>query len=316
MIELAASLSDSSRHEDSYVGSLPYYLLTGRRGLKLYRDADCSLMVAAHPHVDERLLVFPEIQGDGSLTARVLNALDFPNGGIQLARYTKRDHASLKEAIERLVGRGRMIMKKIDEEKLDWRYPAHVLDTERVACLKGRVLEKSRNKFNKAVSLLTVAPLHSECSIRAIRSSMKFWMGAMINAGKESGDDMEEFYNALVKAIQQYPSLFDGFVTYHGEEPAGFTVWDLPVRGVANALAGLSRKSVRGMSEFQIITACRILSDRGVKYFNLGGSETASLDEHKRKYRPVQSVSLCSYKIRKSTIKDFSVFEMPTIDSL
>lgn len=56
---------------------------------------------------------------------------------------------------------------------------------------------------------------------------------------------------------------------------------------------------MRGIgSDLQLVTTCRHLSQRGVPYLNLGGSELKSLDSFKVKYQPVKSIDLCTAQVR------------------
>jgi hypothetical protein len=66
---------------------------------------------------------------------------------------------------------------------------------------------------------------------------------------------------------------------------------------MANSLIGLNRSSIKGMSEFQMVTACRTLSAQGVHSYNLGGSERQSLDDYKQKFMPYSAVHLRSYDV-------------------
>jgi len=58
--------------------------------------------------------------------------------------------------------------------------------------------------------------------------------------------------------------------------------------------AGLADTSVSGLSDFQMISLCKYLDKAGVKYLNLGGSETDSLNSYKFKYSPVRSLDVLS----------------------
>ncbi len=297
----------SGRNADTYIYSLPYYLLTGRKGASVYSQNDTHLVVCKHPHIDERLMVFPEINGDGTLTMKVLNALDIPKNGIQLARYSQEDFKKLQTAGMSLGNHKGLVFSEIDEAIMDWKYPVHILNTQKTSQLRGNLYEKLRNKFNKASQVLEIVPIEDSKAIKIMRSSLHFWMGMMVYTDKETGHSLGDFYESLFGLIEKYPSAFGGFTVISNGEPAGFTVWDKPAFGVANGIASLSRQSIKGMAEYQMITACKILSEQGVRYYNMGGSETEGLDTHKKEYRPEFSIPLSSYEISASNLNGFEV---------
>lgn len=298
---------------DTYRTSIAYYMLTGRKGSRIYTDGNAYLVIAEHPHIDDRLLVFPEINGGGTLTIKVLSDLEVPVGGIQLARYTEEDLSNLQQATSVIPTHKEIELIESDELVMDWKYPVHILNTSLTGELVGKNFHQTRTKFNRVSDRLTILPLDAADAIKAMRAAVMFWAGAMIYADKESGHSLTDFYDVLIKMIECKPHLFDGFVTMDGEEPAGFTVWDKPINGTANAIAGLSRRSIKGMSEFQTVTACRLLAAKGVKGYNLGGSETESLDRHKRQYMPTKSVKVRSLNVyvQSRLAKGLSHFELP-----
>lgn len=293
---LAESFSKGCQREDSFIASLSYYLLTGRKGARLFQDENSQVVIADHPHIEDRLLIFPEIEGDGSLTARLLNEIDIPKNGAQLARYTDEDTSSLLTAAGHLTTGKVIEIQEIEETVMDWQYPIRILDTQETAELKGNRYEKLRNKFNKVSSRLSVLPLSSPNSIAAMRASLMFWAGAVIYSGRETGHSITEFYDVLFNIIRKNPNMLDGFIVMDGEEPAGFNIWDV-TNSTANSLASLSRRSIKGMAEFQNVTACRILNEKGVKTYNMGGSETEGIDRHKLEYLPKRSIKVRSFEI-------------------
>ena len=84
---------------------------------------------------------------------------------------------------------------------------------------------------------------------------------------------------------------------------------------VCNSFSNIADTSRKGLSEFQMVTACRILKDKGVKLYNFAGSESGSdevddpsnLDAFKRKFRPVRSVSLISGEVMYRQFQDQNV---------
>ena len=284
---------------DSYSTSLPYYLLTGRKGCKVYSNGEASIVVAIHPHLDKKLLVFPELNGNGDLTVQILNQLASKGLGIQLARYTEDDHLRLQAALKRDATSLISSVKLVSEDILDWKYPAHIINTARVSELKGKEFNGLRKVFNRVSALedFKITPLHEPEGINKMKASVLIWAGLMIHAGKENNHDMREFYDTLIQHIVTFPQMFDGFIINHQGEPAGFTVWDNMGEETATALASLSRRSINNMSAFQLIEASKRLHEKGITRLNLGGSETPELNNFKLKFRPVDSINLSSYDV-------------------
>lgn len=55
--------------DDTYLNSPLYYVLTGRKGVWVHEGFGAVMVVCAHPHVADRLLVFPEIGNAGGRRA-------------------------------------------------------------------------------------------------------------------------------------------------------------------------------------------------------------------------------------------------------
>lgn len=287
----------AKRHPDTFNHSIAYYLLTGRNGLKVYSHEDAYVVTCKHPHLSDVTLIFPEIGGNGLLTARVLSKFKDNNQKLQLARYTNDDLKNLQSALAILQNDTLAEILPINETIMDWSYPGRILDTSLTGAMSGKAFDKLRNKYNKAKAKLEIVPFDQIDAQSALKAALYFWLGGMVYAKKETGHSLSEFYESLLENLRLNPSLFDGFITLHDKEPAGFMIWDRSVKGSANSLAGLSRRSIQGMSEFQTVAACRILSEQGIKFYNLGGSETAELDRHKLEYRPIKSIEMASYSI-------------------
>lgn len=294
---------------DSFCKSLPYFLITGRKGLKVFQKHEATVCVAKHPHDDNCLLVFPEMFGDFSLTVTILNRLAQSNLRVQLARYTEEDQKKLNVAINKNSLKIITRIKLCKEDIMDWKYPAHILDTDKVSTLSGNKLKNVRQRFNKIDSNLNLIPLSHPDAVRGMRSSILSWASGMVFSGNDSEHDMTGFYDALIEHVIKSPNMFDGFVLSDNREALGFSVWD-NTGDTANSLASLSKRSMNGLSEFQKVTACRILSKKGIKRLNLGGSETETLNNFKLKFQPCESISLHSYAV------EFENFDMKSVISL
>jgi hypothetical protein len=282
-------------HVDTFLDSALYYCLTGRRGGWLYRSPWSSFVVCVHPHVPDRLLVFPEIgaRGDYHLTAQVLSTIDRPNNGIQLARYSLDQLASLGKQLTKL-GPLSLEITVVPETFMDWRYPIHILDTRRVSALCGSTFMKVRNKIRRAASRgIVVTSLHAQKMISAMESALLLWKRGMGLRNIDTGG-MFEFYEELLLAVQNDRFEVRGLCFSEAGRPVGFSVWDGPFRGVANLLVNIADVSITGLSDLQMVSTCKRLHNEGIAHLNVGGSELESLDKFKAKFSPVTTIPALS----------------------
>ncbi|MCI5060637.1 MAG: DUF2156 domain-containing protein, partial [Alphaproteobacteria bacterium] len=231
----------------------------------------------------------------GDLTLEVLKHLSKTGFDIQLARYTQKDFENLQAALKK--DRDRIIKSITIKEEgiLDWRYPSRILDVKKTFEMKGKDFATLRNKFNKVANNkeYQVVPLSDPEAEKVIRSTIFHWLSSLAYIGRETGANTSMFYETLLENIKHSPEMFDGFAIKTDKEAIGFVVWDVSGE-TANALAGLNQRRIPGLSEFQVVQACKMLNERGVKKYNLGGSETESLDKYKLKFHPVESVKMFS----------------------
>jgi hypothetical protein len=296
--------SVSIYNEDSYLNSELYYKITGRKGAWVYKNDTSSLVVCQHPHNPKMLLVFPEVgEVTYELTASVLHQLYRADHEIRLARYTQDDYEGLKN---HLAKRDFNLIESLDivqENDMDWKYPVHILDTQKVAAMYGKKFEDVRAKFNKAQKYgVEYTLMNKETAVKDMRAALKYWEGSMIAEGKDT-DDMTAFYERFFGLINAHKGQFEGLLFSHGRRPTGFMIWDQVGDDYANGLVNLADISITGLGDFQIGTLCQILHDRGIKYLNIGGSETERLDYYKQKFQPVKSIPLLSVDVQYKNLR-------------
>lgn len=292
--------------DDSYINSFLYYLVTGRKGAWIYKTDHCFTAVCQHPHLVGTLLVFPEVgAGSYQFTAGLLQHLYKSGHRIQLARYSEDNVDALRHALSNLDHNLVDTLKHVPEDVMDWKYPAHILDTELVSGLKGNAFEKIRTKINKASRTITVQTLSKVTAIKDMKAALKFWEGNMIISDKDT-EDMAEFYHEFFRIIGNYNGRYEGMMFYDGKRPVGFSVWEPLSSDTANSFINLADTTITGLSELQTVSVCRYLSEQGIKFMNLGGSETENLDRFKTKFLPCKSLNLHSYEV---IYKDFGLPE-------
>lgn len=296
-IENIVESYNSAACDDSYIVSPLYYRITGRKGAWYYKSKNAFVVVMQHPHKVNTLLVFPEL-GDGeyTLTASVLQKLYRMDHDIQLARYTGENIEQLKRALDHLKDNIVDDLEVFNEDSLDWRYPVHILNTQTVIEMKGKSFEEIRSRIRKTEGDITFEHLNRATAVKQMRAALKFWEGNMIMAGRDT-DDMSEFYEEFFKIIENYTGRWDGIIFYKEKRPVGLLVWEEVSQDIANGLINIGDTTINGLSDFQIVTLSQILNDRGVRFLNVGGSETESLDHYKCKFMPEISVQLHSAKV-------------------
>ena len=247
-----------------------------------------------HPHIDDRLLVFPEIgKADYAFTASVLSTISPPHNGVQLARYTRENLRTLQQQIKKFSHGPISDIVEAEEDIMDWRCPVRILDTEKVIAMDGAAFVKIRNKVRKAGQNITCTPLEPDNGLRAMKAVLKFWEGNMILHAKDT-EDMPDLYLELLKIIGNYPDNIHGLIFYKEKRPVGFTIWDKPYGDTANIFVNLGDTAITGLSDFQVVSTCRHLYDEGIKYINMGGSELESLDAFKAKFQPAKTIEIFS----------------------
>lgn len=278
---------------DSFLLSPAYYALTGRRGAWLCERNDNKVVICQHPHFDNHLMIFPEIgAGDGSLIASLISQLNPQTHTIQLARFCQ----DRLNAVEHHLKKQGLILRQEVEKVMDWQYPLHILDTEKIARLDGSDFRNIRQKYRKIDrAKVKKISLQDETALRALKACTKYWQGNQILYNKMTDAPDDGFYQALFSCLEHHPSLFDGFLLFYNERIAGFSIWDTPTHNeTVNLIANLVDIHWAGLAEYQLVTTCDILQKKGIRFLNRGGSEQKGLDDFKKKFSPVKSIMLYS----------------------
>ncbi len=263
---------------DPYQRSAAYLAMTGRDGLWWARHGDSAVIFCRHPNARNEILVFPPIGSEGqALLAKVIDSVSRTGENVRLARFDAERTSAPRDSIE------------VDEALLDWRYPVHILDTQKVSELKGGDLQVARTRMNGLRTIgITVRDIDPARDAAAIETVLGRWAHE---------DSYAEPYRRLF-ALYRNTSLAGRLISVDGE-PSGLSIWEETdrERGMANALAHLAVHEVKGLSHFVMVDMCRTLAERGFSKVCIGGSETEGLDRFKRKFAPVSSVRLNSYVV-------------------
>lgn len=282
----------TSRNIDSYLLSPIYYRLTGRKGAWVYYNEISFVIVIRHPHVNNSLMIFPEVRdgSDFSLTAEIIQDINVGKNEIYLCRYTDLEFAKLNSQLT-----NNLALEKVVEENLDWKYPLHILDTQIVSELKGSGFQKIRNRCSRVGNQIDIIPIEGKNQLGLMNSILKSWEERLRLTGNEI-EDMFGFYHELFSLFQDGFEM-RGLCFMQQGHPMGFTIWDVCCNGMANLFVNISDPTIAGAPDFQLVTTCRYLQELGIQLLNIGGSELETLDIFKKKYMPVISHMVFTYKL-------------------
>lgn len=302
--------------DDSFVDSIAYYALTGRRGAWVCEDKKTKAVLCQHPNIDNRLLIFPEIgNGDGSLIADIIRSLDLSKQSVQLARFNE---IEIQAVQNHLIDKPSITIHQTVEKNLDWQYPIHILDTKSVAHLNGPDFRNVRQKLRKIdEGDIQMIGLSDPDALKYLKACTKYWEGNQILYNDLYQPEDAEFYQTLFNYVQSHPTMFDGFILKYGNRISGFSIWDQTTTNTANLIANLVDINTGGLSEYQLVITCRLLNEKGISLLNRGGSEKKGLDNFKQKFSPVKSITLYSALVEKTSTPQISfipLIQKPIID--
>ena len=290
-------LLGTEEDSDSYLTSPLYYAYTGRKGLWLYREHNTFIPFCWHPNVTGRILVFPTL-GAKNETAlhNMLFQFPMPPAGLYLAR-NKVAFDGVKTLISSRNQRHILLTSKT-ETVLDWQYPVRVLDTAQVANMVGHDFMHIRNRYRQTRKYSVESRSLQTCSSLEINKFIWRWS----EQSSLSSFDIEAAaspYLAITDLVQNRNFDAHGLAFFVNGSIQSIVAWDISNQHTptANIFINLTNTAYKGLSEYGLQAAAKTLSDNNIKYMNLGGSETKSLDDYKNKYVPAYSLDLTSIDV-------------------
>jgi hypothetical protein len=203
-------------------------------------------------------------------------------------------------------------LQGVDETTLDWAYPSYDISLAKLMEPHGGKLKTYRrkiHKFNKR-GIEVIRPIDmNPCEVRsAVRKVTKGWIQAKFGSGEVSHGpgvrrhmlrDLIGCYRTLAGLNTSGAIALDGLVLKRWDEYVAFSFWERPSVGeIVPCLAALPGSYEPGLSEYLYhrIADC-LLQDRRYQTICIGGSETTSLDQFKKKLDPIDSHSLRTIKL-------------------
>ena len=290
-----------NHHEvDSYNISPVYMAYTGRHGLWHYGDRNSFLLLAQHPNHAKRILIFPPY---GPLGKEILFSFleeCAPEGyEYSIARLLPPAADTLCAELNTVLP-SHLHAEEVQEDMLDWLYPAHMLDNEATTKLEGRRYEVIRNRLNQIKpEELRIEPLNFLKHWPLLGDLVLDRWQSMIDSGKLTEEDVLSPYRKLAELASNPQNQVLSEVFFFRESVAAVNFYELPNSSgtPANVFGPVCNTTIKGLSETVIVRMCSDLASRGIQYVNLGGSETSGLNQYKLKYRPAANIELKTIKL-------------------
>ena len=285
---LLRDLCARTQGADPFCRSQGYFAMTGRKGLWVYGDQATQMVIARHPNRADRLLLFPPVGPDeAGLVNAALADRTLPEGIRQLARISPKERGLVAQ-----FERSGMLCST-QEDVLDWAFPVHVISTEAVVRRQGKTFNNLRGHVNRAARLglfcEALDPARHGSDVAEVAGR---WARSKDFAGF-SHEDLIGPGLACLRLMHRGVGQLGGVMIYTAErQPIGYWIWDELANGSAASLVRVSTAKRQGAAEFAAVAVAETLHGRGITRLCLGGSETKSLDEFKRKLGAVRSIGL------------------------
>jgi hypothetical protein len=296
----------SSPTRDAYCRSALYYVFTGRGQVWTIKHRNNYLILLRHPNVIGCLLVFFPFISNAFDLAEQVNALcryeSFLMGfnEVLLARIPAPVAEGLMNKALHLQNTFHCMLENVDEKKLDWAYPSYDVQLKKLLTPEGGKLETYRNKIRKfhRFNKFDVKVIRPDCldeiELRKIVTQItKSWIRTKSKNGsvRPSRDILRELidpYAALVRLRRDITLAVDGLILKRGEAYLAFSFWERPANGdTVPCFAALPCSYEKGLSEYLHYCIADCLEREGYASMCIGGSETASLDQFKKKLDPI-----------------------------
>jgi hypothetical protein len=281
---------------DGYLSSPTYFLMTGRKSLWVYQRDDSMVAFGWHPNVDGQVIFFPPVGPRGvDLIADIVNLPVVPSGCYSLARIPEAQSIDFAKQLNAKCPNFKF--EDGEEQLLDWRYPVHTMSVDKLANPTGGDMRDFRKGLIRAQQgdfvIEDLDPVKHKHEIEILTFK---WVKAHPHYPIRHRDQLAEPSRFAFELMRNPKLKVDGFMVFTKEgEPVGFNIWERPLPGMetANGITNIADTAeYRGVSELMFHEQAKRLKELGVQMLCLGGSETPSLDQYKRKLKPIESAAL------------------------
>jgi hypothetical protein len=299
---------------DAYCRSALYFALTGRRKVWIVKHGDKYLVLLPHPNVTVTLLVFFPFVSSAVELAEQVEAL------CRCQKFLSQfqDHEILLARVPELIAEGLFsrcapslqdcTLERVDEKKLDWLYPSYDIELQRLSSPQGGKLKVYRRKLRKFcdqnIEMLRPRLLSTKDLVKAVHAVSEGWVHTKLASKNShqllgiSKNELVDCYRAMARLNTDRSLAIDGLILKRGGAYVAFAFWERPANGkIVPCLAALPVSHEKGLSEYLYFSIAECLKDEGYKEMCIGGSETASLDQFKKKLDPSKAHKLQTIRI-------------------
>jgi hypothetical protein len=198
-------------------------------------------------------------------------------------------------------------VQHVDEKKLDWVYPSYDVSVESLLNPQGAKLSRYRQKIkrfrNEGIKVLTAKELAPRELRMAVSRINKGWIRTKRTNGtslRERGITTYELmdpYRTLALLSEEVTSDIEGIFLKREDVYIAFSFWEkLRNWDTVPCFGAMTSSYEPGLSEYLHRCVAGRVEDQ-YKYMCIGGSETASLDQFKRKFAPVNTHNLRTIRL-------------------
>ncbi len=289
--------------DDAYLISPTYYMLTGRRGLWLYKhatrnnDEKTACLFCLHPNIKDTVIIFPPFGcNTPAAISRLIDKVSIEGINFQIGRIAK-ESGMVCELNKFLNGR---IVEK-NEDVLDWAFPVHTIDCNKLLAQKGGKYKRIRQvmkKFNATSP--TIREINFTDDFSSIKKMSEDWEKSNQHYDKYNVD-FNKYFETLIDVAVRAPSIgLKGIIISIDGIDSGFSIWEhaLNKEKIANLFASqVSNFELDSLSAYLTVKSVEHAFLGGAKYMCLGGSENYGMDRYKRGFVPEQSKDLITVEI-------------------
>jgi hypothetical protein len=269
--------------------------------LWIYKNGESFIPFCWHPNVPDQVLVFPQ-RGKicPDLLDEFLSKVPMPPAGISLVRV--KENVDALPSIKAIGSSGSVVFSPVVEPVLDWKYPVRVLSTKTVSAMNGPEFRYIRNRVKQIEKADGKIAAIEDVPVSVLEDFIRRWAGSNAEFYTEE-DELFSLYQKIISFRDKLDLGVDGFVVFINGEIEALTMWDTSNAGapIANRFVNLCDTTYGGLADFCTVSLARKLEAKGIKYLNIGGAETESLDQFKRKFQPAYSLRLHSVEAKAKT---------------
>lgn len=263
--------------QSSFDLSIGYYMLTGRKSVKIYGNINAILVRCDHPNKDKQFLNFMPIYDEN------LIAFTEENENLTLDIISK--HVTPKTSTQE-----RSNFEYTDETVMDWIYPTYHYDTKALSQMQGGRYRKLRyalyNFKNQTVNFKLDAHIQPKTLMKwALQQSKRIDP----SQPELSQDEILQTLLEGVRAIETNKDIYQTAMLEIDGEAVAYMAWDYTNKDSANFLWLIYDISIKEISRLCYTELAKYLAQNGTSNLCAGGSETETLDRFKRQFRPVKS---------------------------